>query len=177
MKAATIFVLMGLALFAMAEDKKTKAKSVELEFTVKPTKSSFRENEPIEVRFGIRNLSSTKVVVAKTFQLTQFVDLEIVDEQGRRAAWCGRISGQIESRRPYGVLNANESFFAKVAISCVHKEKPAEAWGYSFGQPGRYVIRAVYRLPEPLAIYKKMFPDIPIVRGPIPATAITIEIK
>jgi hypothetical protein len=144
---------------------------------VQAVKPDYAKGEAVELTFNLQNVSQKKVLVARTFQLTRYIDLEISDQHGKRAGWCGRVVSQTDSMRSFTTLAAGGSVSVKLAVSCVNRSDPGRAWGYVLDDPGTYVIKATYRLPQTEAFFEKFFPMTPVVRGPISAEPLTIDIK
>ena len=144
---------------------------------VHAVKPNFSKGEAVELTFHLQNVSQRKVLVARTFQLARYVDLEISGQEGNRASWCGRVVSQTDSMRSFTTLDPGGSISKKEMISCVNRGDPGRAWGYELGDPGKYVIRATYRLPQPEAFFEKFFPKVPVIRGPVSAEPVSIEIK
>lgn len=172
------FIVLALASstlsFAVAEEHQAPPG---VAFEVQPVKTTYRTGEVVELNFTLRNLSKKDLLVARTFQLSYYVNLEILDQNGKRAAWCGRVVSQIDSARSFTTLPPGETVRRKVAVSCVDQNNPGRAWGYVLAAPGKYVIKATYRLPQPIAFFKKLFPGVPVVCGPVVAEAITVELQ
>jgi hypothetical protein len=143
---------------------------------VRAVKPDYPKGEAVELTFRLQNVSQKKVLVAQTFQLTRYIDLEISGKEGKRADWCGRVVSQTDSMRSFTTLNPGGSISKKVVISCVNRGEPGRAWGYALDDPGKYVIRATYRLPQPEPFFEKFFPKVPVVRGPVSAEPVSIEI-
>ncbi|MBZ5723348.1 MAG: hypothetical protein LAO03_23685 [Acidobacteriia bacterium] len=141
---------------------------------VKPT---YAQGETVELTFKLRNAGRNKALIARTFQLTRYIDLEILDQQGKHAQWCGRVISQTDSARSFTTLAPGASVSLKLPISCVNGGDPGRAWGYTLVNRGKYIIRATYRLPQPEKFFERFFPNTPVVRGPIPAEPVTIEIE
>jgi hypothetical protein len=154
-----------------------KSHEAKLSFEVSPVKSVFEAGETVEADFVLRNVGDTNVIVARTLRLTASIKLEIQDAQEQPAKWCGRIAEWTDSSRSYVNLAPGQSVHAKLAISCVDKENKSRSWGYSLNKPGKYVLKATYRLPRPKEYYKKLFPAADVVQGPISAQPVTLELR
>lgn len=166
----------SLAGFAQDNAAKTVAES-KLVFVIEPVKTIYAKGESVEFTFRLSNRSGDKVLVAKTFQLVHFVTLDIVNAEGKRAEWCGRIAGQTDFPRSFVTLSPGESVTKKLMVSCVNKDDRSRAWGYSLEAPGKYVVTGTYQLPQPEAFFKKLSPNVPAVRGPVSAKPVSIEIR
>ena len=140
-------------------------------------KPDYVKGETVELTFKLRNVGHDKVLVARTFQLARYIDLEISDKQGNRARWCGRVISQTDSVRSFTILAPRGSVSMKLAVSCVNGGDPGRAWGYVMENPGDYVIKATYRLPQPEAFFEKFFSKVAVLRGPVSAEPVTIKIK
>jgi hypothetical protein len=149
----------------------------ELALEVVPVKSVFQIGEKVDLNFVLRNVGHSDIVVARTLRLTASIKLDIADAQGQLAQWCGRIAEQYDSSRSYVTLAPGQSISSRLSVSCVNEGDKAHAWGYAIGQSGTYVIKATYRLPRPKEYYEKLFPNAQVVRGPVAAEPITIELK
>jgi hypothetical protein len=160
-----------------AQDQFKHGENRSLVFYAQPVKSIFSKGEIIEFNFTLRNDGGPVFIVGKRFELSQNVNLEILDRAGKTVDWCGRIVGQIESAESFRTLEAGQSVHGKLAISCVNKGDRGRAWGYNFDATGKYVIKAAYSNPQPQEYLKKLFPDAVVPRGPILAAAITIEVR
>lgn len=175
--AIVALVLSAWCAGAADKHRSESGQKAELVFEAQPTKPVYRKGEAVEFNFNLHNVSRKKVLVARTFQLTYYVDLEILDQEGERAEWCGRVVSQIDSARSFTVLPPGGAVEKKLAISCVNKGDPSRAWGYELHNPGKYIIKATYRLPQPKRFFEKFFPNAPVVRGPISADPVTIEVE
>lgn len=178
-------ILFGIVIAALASSlagfaQENTAKSGEeskLAFVIEPVKTIYAKGESVEFTFRLSNRSGDKVLVAKTFQLAHFVTLDIVNAEGKRAEWRGRIAGQTDFARAFVTLSPGESVSKKLIVSCVNKDDRSRAWGYSLEAPGKYVVTGTYRLPQPEAFFKKLSPNVPAVRGPVSAKPVSIEIR
>jgi hypothetical protein len=166
----------SLAGFSQENTAKSGEES-KLAFVIEPVKTIYAKGESVEFMFRLSNRSGDKVLVAKTFQLAHFVTLNVVNAEGKRAEWCGRIAGQTDLPRAFTTLSPGESVSKKLVVSCVNKDDRSRAWGYSLEAPGKYVVTGTYSLPQPEAFFKKLSPNVPAVRGPVSAQPITIEIR
>lgn len=173
-----VIAVLASSLAVIAQENTTKSsEESKLTFVVEPIKTIFAKGEEVEFTFRLSNHSPDKVLVAKTFQLAHFVTLYIANAEGKRAEWCGRIAGQTDFPRAFVALSPGESVSKKLIVSCVNKDDRSRAWGYSLEAPGRYVVTATYRLPQPEAFFRKLSPNVPAMRGPISAPPVTIEIR
>jgi hypothetical protein len=166
----------SLAGFAQDNAAKTGGES-KLVFVIRPVKATYAKGENVEFTFRLSNRSGDKVLVAKTFQLAHFVTLDIVNAEGKRAEWCGRIASQTDFPRSFITLSRGESVSKKLVVSCVNKDDRSRSLGYSLEAPGKYVVTGTYRLPQPKAFFQKIFPNVPIVYGPVSAEPVIIEIR
>lgn len=148
-----------------------------LVFVIEPVKTVYTKGENVEFKFRLSNRSDEKVLVAKTFQLARYVDLNISDAKGKLAGWCGRIVSQTDSPRSFTTLSPGESVSQNLVVSCVNETDRTQAWGYSLDTPGRYLVTGTYRLPQPSAFFEELFPKIQVVRGPVSAKPVSIEIR
>jgi len=182
MKTWTIFgIVLGMLIsssstFAQASASES-GKEAKLVFVIEPVKPVFAKGENIEFIFRLSNRSDEKILVAKTFQLAHFVTLSIVDLAGKHAEWCGRIISQTDFPRSFVALSPGESVQKKLTVSCVNKDAPSRAWGYSLETPGKYVVRGTYRLPQSEAFFKELSPNVPAIRGPVSAEPFAIEVR
>jgi hypothetical protein len=149
----------------------------DLALEVKSRKLVYQYGETVELNFILRNVGRKNVIVARRLRLTSNIGIEISDPQGQLAQWCGRIAEPIDSARSYMPLAPGESVRAILPVSCVNKEDRRRAWGFTLSSPGRYVVKAAYRLPRPKEHYENLFPNARVIRGPILAEPITIELK
>jgi hypothetical protein len=144
----------------------------------KPTKLVYAKGETVEFDFTLRNVSGDRLIVARWLQLTLNVGLDISDSQGNTAEWCGRIADEIvPSKSRYKTLAPGESVSAKLAVSCVNKNDRRHAWGFVMDAPGKYMIKATYRLPQPKEYFHRLFPTARVIQGPVSAEPVTIELK
>lgn len=143
---------------------------------VQASKASYTLGEPIQLRLSLRNRTKHKVLVAKTFQLAYYIDLDITGPDGQRSKWCGRIVDQTDTSRSFTVLAPGAAVSRSLTISCVHGNDPGEAWGYDVATPGEHTIVATYHLPQPSEFFKKISPTVAIVRGPITASKLRIHL-
>jgi hypothetical protein len=173
-----VIVVLANSLAGLSQENTLKSSGQsKLAFVIEPVKTIYAKGESVEFTFRLSNRSGNKVLVAKTFQLTHFVTLDMVNTEGKRAEWCGRIAGQTDFPRSFVTLSPGESVSKKLIVSCVNKDERSRAWGYSLEGPGKYVVTGTYRLPQPEAFFKKLSPNVPAVRGPVSATPVSIEIR
>ena len=174
----TVLVVLIVSLYALSQSSASGSdKQSKLAFVIEPVKPVFAKGENIELTFRLSNHSGEKILVAKTFQLAHFVTLSIIDKAGRQIKWCGRIVGQTDFPRSFVPLTSGESISRNLVVSCVNKDDPSRAWGYSLEAAGKYIVAGKYRLPEPEIFFKKLYSDVPAIKGPISAEPITIEIR
>jgi len=162
--------------FAQENAAKSREES-KLIFVIEPVRAVYAKGESVEFKFRLSNRFDHKVFVAKTFQLAHFVTLDIVNAEGKRVGWCGRIAGQTDFPRSFTTLSPGQSVSKKLVISCVNKDDQSLAWGYSLEAPGKYVVTGTYTLPQPEIFFKKLSPNVPAIRGPVSAEPVTIEIR
>jgi len=144
---------------------------------VKPTKLVYAKNEPVELDITLRNAGKHRQIVARRLSLGMRITLVILDPQGKSAKWCGRISDEIVVLKGnYKTLSPGESVHAKLTITCGSAKDPGHG-GYVLDAPGKYVIKAAYRLPIPKEDYERAFPNADVIRGPVWAEPITIELQ
>jgi hypothetical protein len=173
-----VFLLMFVCFRAVGDDHSPATPSDNrLLFEIEPTKDTYQMGEAVEFRFRLQNLSKQRILVARTFQLTHFVHLDISTPQGGSAEWCGRIISQIDSPRSFVILSPHESTSTKLTVSCVNKENRGRAWGYLFEKPGTYTVNATYRLPHPTSFTTKQFPNASVIYGPVSAKPFTFQLK
>jgi len=153
------------------------SKEAKLLFVIEPTKSVFSKGENVEFTFRLSNRASEKILVAKTFQLAHFVALNIVDAEGKRMEWCGRIISQTDLPKAFVALSPHDSVSKRLVVSCVNKDDPSRAWGYSLEGPGKYVVTGVYHLPQPKNFFKQLSPKVIAIRGPVSSEPVTIEVR
>jgi len=161
-----------------AQDQLAIPEKPALVLVAKPTKLIYAKGEQVEFNFTLRNVSSNALIVARRLQLTLNVELKISDAQDKPVEWCGRIADQLvplQSR--YVSLSPGESVRAKLVVSCENKDDRTRAWGYILHAPGKYVVKATYRLPQPKEYFEKLFPNTHVVRGPILADPVTIDLR
>lgn len=150
----------------------------DLVLEAKPTKPVYARGEGVGLNFTLRNVSNRKLIVSRHLQLTLNVALQVSGSEGRPAKWCGRIADQIVPvKNRYATLAPGKSILAELTISCVNRNDPRHAWGYTIETPGKYVIKATYRLPQSEEYFKSLFPDEEVDRGPVMAEAVTIEVQ
>lgn len=173
-----IIALLASSLPGFAQENTAKSgEESKLAFVIEPVKTVYTRGENVEFSFRLSNRSRDKILVARSFQLNLYVNLDMTDPAGKSADWCGRILGQIDSPRSFITLSPGESLSKKLVVSCVNKADKSRAWGYSLDTPGKYMVRGTYRLPQPKVFFKKDFPDVPVVRGPVLAQPVTVEIR
>jgi hypothetical protein len=131
----------------------------------------------LKLVFTLRNVSGKEVLVAQTFQLGRYIDLDITDSHGKAAQWCGRIVAQADSVQSFTMLPPGRSLRKTVLVSCFNADDPSRAAGYRIDGPGQYTIKATYHLPQPTMFFEKFFPTATVVRGPISAKPIIIQVK
>jgi hypothetical protein len=162
---------------ALATTAPATTEQTGLVFQVEATKPVYIKGEPVELNFRLSNQSKSIMLVAKSFQLNYYVELNIANAGGHSAVWCGRIVDQIDSPRSFVKLSPGQSIHAKLVVSCVNGNDPKHAWGYLVQEPGKYSVKATYRLPQTKRFLKSLFPGIVAVKGPISAPTISLEIR
>ena len=178
--ALRVFFLIFVSLSSASSQDQPIGSRTKLELTLdaKPTKLVYLNGETVEFNFTLRNVSKEEQIVARQLKLTLNVDLRISDSQGRQVKWCGRIADQIiPSKHRYIALLPGKSLPARLAVSCANKDDPGNAWGYLLDAPGKYTVKAAYRLPQPKEYFESLFPNAHVVRGPVVAEPVTIELK
>ena len=161
-----------------AQNSPLATQKAQVVFAAKPAKGAYAKGEAVEFDFGLKNGGNDPIIVPRALRLSLNVDLEISNAAGTLAKWCGRIADQlIPSRSRYQSLSPGQSVRARLTVSCVDKDNPNRAWGYSLDAPGKYTIRARYRLPQPKEFFESLFPKQDVARGPIFAEPVTIEVR
>ena len=149
----------------------------DLALDVKPTKSVYLKNEPIEIEISLRNDSSRPQIVARHLGLGMRIRLVIIDQSGNRAKPCGRIPDEIFVLRDnYETLSPGKSVHARLAVTCDDPKGSGHA-GYVLNHSGTFLIDATYSLPIPKEDYQRVFPNADVIRGPIRAKPVTIELR
>jgi len=154
-----------------------KQETPQLALDATSSKTVYEQGQPVEIDFTLRNIGRRELVVARWLRLTTNIALDISGDGGKSAQWCGRIAETIDSERSYTILEPGKSVHAKLTVSCINGEIKNRAWGFAFDGPGQYIIKAKYRLPRPREHYKQLFPNFDIIRGPILAKPLKIELK
>jgi len=173
-----ILIFCSLSSAASQDQLLGSQRNATLILDIKPSKSVYQKGETVEIEVTLRNASKDDQIVPRQLHLTLNVDLEILNPQGTRADWCGRIADQIiPSKSRYKTLSPDESVHTKLAVSCVNKDDRRRAWGYALDKPGKYIIKAAYRLPQPKEYFENLFPGAHVARGPVSAKPVTIELK
>ncbi|SRR6266849_2764419 len=175
--AVFVLILCCLPVAASQDRNPGKEGKADLALEVEPGKLVYHDGEAVELHFILRNVSQSNLIVARRLRLMSTIALEISDSRGKIAQWCGRIAEQFDSARSYVTLSPGESVQATLTVSCVGKDDRKHAWGFTLSGPGRYIIRATYRLPRPKEYYESLFPNGRVIRGPILAKPVTIELK
>jgi hypothetical protein len=172
----TLLLSNCLALCATAQSALPQSPA-DLILEVKPTKSVYLKNDPIELDFTLRNSGKSPQIVARRLSLGMRIKLDILDPSDKPAKWCGRIADELFVLRDnYKTLAPGESMHQRLVISCDNM-KDAKRGGYILDAPGRYMIKAAYLLPIPKEGYDKVFPNAHVIRGPVWAEPVTIDLQ
>lgn len=177
MLAVTLMVSSGYLLSAPQNLARKASRNPTLAFEAKATKPVYAKGENVEFSFTLRNGGEDTLMVVRQFQLRLNVSLEITDSQGLPVEWCGRIAEVIPSKNLYRALSPGESIHTNLNIACVNRENPRIAWGYNLKAPGKYTVKATYRLPQPKEVLQQLFPERQVVRGPLFADPVMIELQ
>lgn len=62
---------------------------------VKPTRSVYAKNDPVELDLTLRNVGKQPQVVARRLSLGMRIELNITDSLGKPLRRCGRISDEL----------------------------------------------------------------------------------
>ena len=169
--------MVGLLLIVLCQLPVAGQEKPSLVFVAQATKSAYLKSEPMEVHFTLKNVGRDPVIVVRRLHLTLSVQLRISNSQGKQAKWCGRIAEVIPMRGSYTELAPGQSIRSELNISCVNEDDPQRAWGYRLNRAGRYVIEASYRLTQPQEELDSLFPGSHVIRGPIMAAPVTVELR
>ena len=178
-KMTSILLLAACCHFAGAQNAPTTPGQASLlVFEAKPVKGVYTQGDTVEVDFRLTNKGKDEAIVPRALRLSLSVELEISGDSGQRAEWCGRVADEvIPSKARYRSLSPGESIGARLAVSCVNSENPSQAWGYFLNEPGKYIIKPSYRLPQSKGFFESLFPKQQVPRGPVLAEPITIRIR
>lgn len=147
----------------------------DLTLEVSAPKSTYAKGDAIEMDFILRNAGKTQQIVARRLSLGTRIMLEVLNPDGGKAKRCGRISDEIVVLKgDYKTLYPGESVKDRIKVSCDDAKGTA---GYVFDRPGKYVIKASYRLSVPKEEYEKAFPKLDVILGPVWAKPITVEVQ
>ena len=148
-----------------------------LALDVKATKSVYAKNEPVVLDITLRNSGKSSQVVARRLSVGTRIKLAILSPDGTSAKRCGPISDEIVVvSGNYKTLPPGDFERQRLVISC-DSAKDSRTPGYIFDHPGKYVIKAAYLLPVPKEEYKRAFPNVDVIQGPVWAEPITIQVR
>ena len=149
----------------------------ELTLEVKPTRSVYARNDLVELDLTLRNVGKQPQVVARRLSLGMRIELKISDSLGKPLRRCGRISDELSVfTANYRTLAPGESVRTRL-VFLVTIQKTRLRGGYVFETVGKYKIEAAYYLPLPEREYEKVFPGIRVIRGPVQADPVRIDLK
>ena len=137
------YLLSGVA---VGSDERKTSNSMDqqvLGFTVKPIKPTFRIGENVALRFGLKNLSSTRIFVSRYMPIGDFVTLSFVGPNGKEVPWHGKIRSIAYGKDAFLFLEPGQEVSASQTIPTTKDE------GFAITRPGRYTIVADYSLGPP----------------------------
>ena len=173
----TLLIVLSIGILDVSARQSPPQGGQELTLEVKPTRSAYAKNDPVELDLTLRNVGKQQQVVARRLSLDIRIELNISDSLGKPLRRCGRISDELSVfRANYRTLAPGESMRTRLSISCNDPKYPTQG-GYIFETAGKYRIEAAYYLPLPDKEYEKAFPGIRVVRGPVQAKSVTIDLK
>src|ERR1700728_469042 len=165
---ALIIVPAGSAQSTVTAEKPTSAGRL-LTFTARPTKPLFDLGEEIVFRFRLRNVSSKRIFVSRYMTVGDFITLTVIDPDGKKVPWQGKIRSVGYSKDAFQFLETNNE------VSAAHTISLAKGEGFEIKQAGRYTVIADYSLGPP-EYFANLAPKGSIPEGPFkaPTTHFTI---
>ncbi len=143
-----------------------------LTFEVTAIRGEVALGTPIYLRFRLNNVGKNNVLANRRFYLDDTVLLQITGPSGVKLSWCGHIPQVVLSRGDFVILAPGAHVERTVRVSC----DKSRSWGFVFDAPGQYVVKAQYELPFPMNVLKKAAAGALVVKGPIRARPIRIEV-
>ena len=128
-----------------------------LTFTATPVRGSFPEGEKVVLRFAIKNVGESDVLVSPAFILNYDIYLDVRTAAGTSISWCGINARRVFFGDKFATLGAGKTLDTERQVSCDDSHES----GYIFPGPGEYSVKATYRFP----VSPKKLRDHP---GPIP---------
>jgi hypothetical protein len=105
------------------------------------------------------------------------ITLVILYPDGKPVPRCGAVSDEIVVLKGnYKTLSPGEAVHRRLTITC-DDAKESRSSGYVLDRSGKYLIKAAYLLPVPKEEYKRVFPDLNVIQGPVWAQPVTIEVQ
>jgi hypothetical protein len=166
-RASAIMLILGVSQHAGAERVDGP-----LVLEVLPTSQKVVVGEPINLTFRLRNVGNQSALVDRRFLLYHTVWLEITNAAGEKAEWCGRMTETLLRGKDFVILAAGAKVEKTVRVSCDNKRVA----GYALGDVGEYVVRARYELAVPPRALEAIARDALIVRGPVEAPPVQLEV-
>jgi hypothetical protein len=171
------FSNIGAALAACAAQVPAAQGSRDLSLDARPTKQVYTKGGPVELDITLRNIGKSPQIVARRLSLGMRITFVILYPDGKPVTRCGVISDEIVVLRGnYKTLSPGEAVRKRLTITC-DDTKDSRSSGYVLDRSGKYLIKAAYLLPVPKEEYKRAFPDVNVIQGPIWADPVTIEVQ
>lgn len=145
-----------------------------LSLSVASVRSSYSKNQPVWIRLVLKNVGSTPVFVAQTFQIGRYVSLSATAPDGSLAPTCGRVISQEYAAGEFRILGPGQSVSRTVEITCRGKNPSP---GILFSQIGMYTARISYYLSTPKQLAEKLAKGSLVVTGPIPTDPLSMKIS
>ena len=114
--------------------------AADLLFRLKPTMPSFDVDADITLEFSLKNVSQHKVLATRQASLHDLIYLDVLDGQGKRIGWQGKIVSRSYPSDFFVVLEPGQSTTFRAVIS-----SPSGS-GYQINKPGTYRVRAEFSL-------------------------------
>lgn len=151
--------------------------SQDLSLNTKPSKQVYAKGEPVELDITLRNVGKGPQIVARSLSLGMRITLVILYPDGKPVPRCGAVSDEIVVLKGnYKTLSPGEAVHRRLTITC-DDAKESRSSGYVLDRSGKYLIKAAYLLPVPKEEYKRVFPDLNVIQGPVWAQPVTIEVQ
>jgi hypothetical protein len=128
--------------------------------------------DSIKLTFRLRNIGTRRALVDRRFLLYHTVWLEITTAGGEKAKWCGRMTEPLLRQTDFVILAPGAKVERTVQISCDSKRVA----GYAMDAIGQYVVSARYELGLPRMAFKAIAHDALILRGPVEAPSVHVEV-
>lgn len=91
----TLLIVLSIGILDGSARQSPPQGGQELTLEVKPTRSVYAKNDPVELDLTLRNVGKQPQVVARRLSLGMRIELNITDSLGKPLRRCGRISDEL----------------------------------------------------------------------------------